>query len=111
MSNLQADAFVLFGATGDLARRKVFPALQALVQRGQLDAPVIGVALSGWDLKERGRTLFFLSILTAPVSSVVLVDDSVASARRCAPASERTSPSRRVRFAILRFDACATTLL
>jgi len=50
MSNLQADAFVLFGATGDLAGRKIFPALQALVQRGQFDMPVIGVARSGWDL-------------------------------------------------------------
>ena len=54
--------------------------------------------MSLWLLREliRGRTPFFLSILTAPVSSVVLVDDSVASARRCAPASERTSPNRTV---------------
>ena len=56
MSNHRADAFVLFGATGDLAGRKIFPALQALVQRGQLDVPVIGVALSEWNLdKLRGH--------------------------------------------------------
>jgi glucose-6-phosphate 1-dehydrogenase len=51
MSNSQSDALVLFGATGDLAYKKIYPALQALVRAGQLDAPVIGVALSGWDLE------------------------------------------------------------
>jgi glucose-6-phosphate 1-dehydrogenase len=50
MSDHHSDAFVLFGATGDLAARKIYPALQALVRSGQLDAPVIGVALSGWTL-------------------------------------------------------------
>ncbi|HEY2734566.1 MAG TPA: glucose-6-phosphate dehydrogenase, partial [Polyangiales bacterium] len=44
----QADAFVFFGATGDLARKKIFPALQALAKRGQLNVPVIGVARPGW---------------------------------------------------------------
>jgi glucose-6-phosphate 1-dehydrogenase len=48
--NDHADAFVLFGVTGDLAGRKIFPALQAMVQREQLDVPVIGVARSDWDL-------------------------------------------------------------
>ena len=51
MTNSSSDALVLFGATGDLAYKKIFPALQALVRTGQLDAPVIGVALSGWDLE------------------------------------------------------------
>jgi glucose-6-phosphate 1-dehydrogenase len=46
---LRADALVLFGATGDLARRKLFPALYQLARRGQLDLPVIGVALSDGD--------------------------------------------------------------
>jgi glucose-6-phosphate 1-dehydrogenase len=41
---------VFFGATGDLAYKEVFPALQALVQRDRLDVPIIGVARSGWDL-------------------------------------------------------------
>jgi glucose-6-phosphate 1-dehydrogenase len=45
-----ADALVLFGATGDLAYKKIFPALQALIQRGQLDVPIIGVARAGWNL-------------------------------------------------------------
>ena len=50
-----ADALVLFGVTGDLACRKIFPALAAMVRRGGLDVPVIGVARSGWTL-ERLRT-------------------------------------------------------
>jgi glucose-6-phosphate 1-dehydrogenase len=44
-----SDALVFFGATGDLAYRQIFPALGALVARGRLDAPVIGVAKAGWD--------------------------------------------------------------
>ena len=43
-----ADALVLFGATGDLAKRKLFPALYHLVRRGELKVPVIGVARSDW---------------------------------------------------------------
>ena len=45
-----SDALVLFGATGDLACKKIFPALQQMVRRGHLDIPVIGVARGGWDL-------------------------------------------------------------
>jgi glucose-6-phosphate 1-dehydrogenase len=49
------DALVIFGATGDLAKKDTFPALVALVERGVLDVPVVGVAKSGWDLdKFRG---------------------------------------------------------
>ncbi len=58
MAPLNSDAFVFFGATGDLAYKQIFPALQAMVRRGHLDFPVIGVAKSGWDLeklKERAR--------------------------------------------------------
>jgi glucose-6-phosphate 1-dehydrogenase len=47
----RADALVLFGATGDLAYKKIFPALQALVQRRALDVPVVGVARSNWNLE------------------------------------------------------------
>jgi glucose-6-phosphate 1-dehydrogenase len=52
MSNEQSDAFVFFGATGDLAYKKIFPALQAMAKRGHLDVPVIGVAKAGWTLHE-----------------------------------------------------------
>ena len=47
-----SDAFVFFGATGDLAFKKIFPALQAMVKRGNLRIPVIGVAKSGWNLQQ-----------------------------------------------------------
>jgi glucose-6-phosphate 1-dehydrogenase len=46
----RSDAIVLFGATGDLARKKLFPALQAMMKRGHLDVPIIGVARSTWDV-------------------------------------------------------------
>ncbi len=52
MSVGHSDALVFFGATGDLAFKKIFPALQAMVKRGHLDAPVIGVAKAGWGIDE-----------------------------------------------------------
>jgi len=51
METAQADALVFFGATGDLARKQIFPALQALVTRHDLQIPIIGVARSGWSLE------------------------------------------------------------
>ena len=51
MSASNSDAFVFFGATGDLAHKKIFPALQALIRRGDLDMPVIGMARAGWTLE------------------------------------------------------------
>jgi glucose-6-phosphate 1-dehydrogenase len=50
MENLDSDAFVFFGATGDLAYEQIFPALQAIIQRGHFDMPIIGVARSAKDL-------------------------------------------------------------
>ncbi len=53
-----SDALVFFGATGDLAYKKIFPSLQSMVKRGFLKVPVIGVAKSGWgidQLRERAR--------------------------------------------------------
>lgn len=47
-----ADAFVFFGATGDLAHKMIFPALYQMVRRGMLDVPVIGVASSNWGLPQ-----------------------------------------------------------
>lgn len=47
-----SDALVFFGATGDLAYKAIFPALQALARRGRLDVPVVGVAKSGWTLAQ-----------------------------------------------------------
>ena len=50
MNTAHSDALVFFGTTGDLAHKKVFPALQAMVKHGRLDVPVIGIAKSGWNL-------------------------------------------------------------
>jgi len=56
MSTTRSDALVFFGATGDLAFKKIFPALQAMIKRGNLDVPVIGVGRSDWTLEQfRGR--------------------------------------------------------
>jgi len=52
MNALHSDALVFFGATGDLAYKKIFPSLQAMMKRGQLDVPIIGVAKSGWNLDQ-----------------------------------------------------------
>ncbi len=50
MTMPESDAFVFFGATGDLAYKKIFPALYAMVQRSELNIPVIGMARAGWTL-------------------------------------------------------------
>jgi len=58
MDSTHSDALVFFGATGDLAYKKIFPSLQAMVKRGHLTVPVIGVAKAGWNLdalKARAR--------------------------------------------------------
>jgi len=58
LSHEHADALVFFGATGDLAHKKIFPALQALARHAHLEIPVVGVAKSGWtldQLKARAR--------------------------------------------------------
>ena len=52
MTQIHSDALVFFGATGDLAYKKIFPALQAMVKRGALTVPVIGVAKAGWNLDQ-----------------------------------------------------------
>ncbi|HEY1788840.1 MAG TPA: glucose-6-phosphate dehydrogenase [Verrucomicrobiae bacterium] len=52
MSESHSDTLVFFGATGDLAYKKIFPALQAMVRRGTLKVPVIGVAKAGWNLDQ-----------------------------------------------------------
>src|SRR5882757_8758141 len=52
MSESQSDALVFFGATGDLAYKKIFPSLQAMVKRGTLDVPVVCVAKSGWNIDQ-----------------------------------------------------------
>jgi len=52
MTEPRSDAVVLFGATGDLAHKKIFPSLYAMVRRGNLDVPVIGVAFEDWSVDQ-----------------------------------------------------------
>lgn len=52
MPNIHSDALVFFGATGDLAYKQIFPALQALVKRDGMNVPIIGVAKAGWNLEQ-----------------------------------------------------------
>ena len=51
-NGIASDVLVLFGASGDLAFKKIFPALQAMAKRGSLNATVVGVARSGWNLEQ-----------------------------------------------------------
>jgi len=55
MDTSQSDALVVFGATGDLAHKMIFPALYAMVERGTLKVPVIGVAFPKWSLERLHR--------------------------------------------------------
>jgi glucose-6-phosphate 1-dehydrogenase len=52
MNVLHSDALVFFGATGDLAYKKIFPSLQTMIKRGHLNVPVIGVAKAGWNVDQ-----------------------------------------------------------
>jgi len=68
MSEAHANAFVFFGATGDLAYKKIFPALQAMVAHGHLTVPVIGVANAGWTLDELRARAYESVVKYGPVN-------------------------------------------
>ena len=52
MSEQRSDVLVLFGATGDLAHKKIFPALYSMVQRGSLSEPIVGIAYDDWTVEQ-----------------------------------------------------------
>ena len=52
MAQVKSDALVFYGATGDLAYKKIFPALHLMVKRGNLNSPIIGVARGDYDLEK-----------------------------------------------------------
>ena len=56
MTASHSDALVLFGVTGDLAHKMIFPALYAMVKRNVLNVPVIGVAFPKWSLDQSAQT-------------------------------------------------------
>ena len=69
----RADALVLFGATGDLAFKQIFPAVQALACKGELDMPVVGVAREPWSVADLRRRAD--ESLTAAAGSPTVVDE------------------------------------
>jgi glucose-6-phosphate 1-dehydrogenase len=74
MERQDSDALVIFGATGDLCFKKIFPALYNLVRRGHLSVPVIGVARAGWNLEKLGS-----HVRESVHTAVQPVDESVLS--------------------------------
>ena len=113
MNDSHSDALVFFGATGDLAYKKIFPALQAMVKRGHLNVPVIGVAKAGWNLdqlkaraqgqpgearrpRSRGVRRSCAACCATSTATTTTRRPSRPSARSSAPPSGRrtTSPSR-----------------
>ena len=69
----RSDALVLFGASGDLAHKKILPALYAMCARGKLDVPLVGVAKSGWTLDD------FKAHTRDAISAVKGVKEQIAS--------------------------------
>ena len=61
VTDSHSDALVFFGATGDLAYKKIFPALQAMLKRGHLNVPVIGVAKAGGAIGKVDRIAAYLA--------------------------------------------------
>jgi glucose-6-phosphate 1-dehydrogenase len=74
MERMDSDALIIFGATGDLSFKKIYPALYHLVRRGHLAIPVIGVARAGWNLDKLGE-----HIRESVQASVKTVDQAVLS--------------------------------
>jgi len=56
LTDTRSDALVFFGATGDLARKKVYAALAALTRHGRLDMPIIGIAHSDWPIEPESHS-------------------------------------------------------
>ncbi len=73
----RSDCLVLFGATGDLARKKLFSSLYRLAARGRLDIPVVGVALSDWDSQR------FRDHVRHAISATVVDPDATVVDRLC----------------------------
>jgi glucose-6-phosphate dehydrogenase-like protein len=90
-----SDPLVFLGATGDLAHKMIFPALQALVKRARLEVPVIGVAKEGWNLGQ-SRALDSLESFGGGVDRIAFGQALRAAAlhrRRLSRAPNTRSPS------------------
>src|SRR6266853_5588030 len=92
VNQLQSDALVFFGATGDVAYRKIFPALWEMSKSGTLAVPVIGVAKGGWDLAQLRA-----AGLSQAQGVAVTIEQSQGAAGtpgRCAPSDAQDLPTR-----------------
>jgi len=83
VDSAQCDALVFFGIMGNLAYKKIFPSLQAMVKRGELKVPVIGVAKSGWTLDQlrppaqgKDGVVAYKSAHIEPVESELVVNSA-----------------------------------
>ena len=90
-----SDALVFFGATGDLAYKKIFPALQAMARRGRLELPVVGVAKSGWTLRPAGRARRAPASRSTAALDAARVREAGRAARATSTATTATRPPSR----------------
>ena len=94
MAQPPSDALVVFGVTGDLAFKQIFPALQALVRRGQLNVPILGVARSDYNLDQlRARARQSVERRTAMLAT--RSGSSNARSRRASARSPHSRPASR----------------
>src|SRR5207237_8486821 len=101
MSQFHSDALVLFGAKGDLAFKKIFPALHAMVKRGRLNVPVIAVARGDWH-HEQLRATAHASTKTHSDGVDPAAFGRLSSLLRCVPGDYRDPARRQARCARLR---------
>jgi len=73
MAASRSDALLLFGVTGDLAHKMIFPALYAMVKRGDLKVPIIGVAFPKWSLERLHRRVTWKASLVPDLASSACV--------------------------------------
>ena len=101
MSEAQSDALVFFGPTGDLAYKKIFPSLQAMLKRGNLNVPIIGVAKSGWNLDQfrhrpvtasRNTAELILRRLTSYAAYCVMLTGTTRSRQLFIPSAKSSGP-------------------
>jgi hypothetical protein len=83
MAASRSDALLLFGVTGDLAHKMIFPALYAMVKRGDLKVPIIGVAFPKWSLERLHRRVTWKASLVPDLASSACVKSRRSASRNC----------------------------
>jgi Glucose-6-phosphate dehydrogenase, NAD binding domain len=83
MAASRSDALLLFGVTGDLAHKMIFPALYAMVKRGDLKVPIIGVAFPKWSLERLHRRVTWKASLVPDLASSACVKSRRSGSPNC----------------------------